>query len=295
MTTEKPGEKLERYLKRVGMQQKELAMRVGVEPSYISRLVTDRVNWVTSKYFGQIATALRLNDDEVRELNPAAVVEPPELDPLVVKLLENMERKNLEEVLKDFAPLIIPLSRRNKDILKGTLQEFLANEPETTVDEDSEGRLILRNFTQNPLAQVRDDVSPVTNVYKVPVIGMAAAGYGVDLTEVEPIAYDYVAPENYRQSMIILQVDGNSMEASGEVDSLHPGDWIYVDPRDLNLQDNKIYVVYIPDRGVLVKRVRKWPQGWMLTSDNNEYPPFDADEANVIGRVYYRQPKGERL
>lgn len=145
------------------------------------------------------------------------------------------------------------------------------------------------------LAIPRDEVSPVLNVHKVPVIGMAAAGYGVDLNEVEPIAYDYVDPENYRHGMIILQVDGDSMEASGEVNSLHPGDWIYVDPRSLDLQDNKIYVVYIPGQGVLVKRVRKWPQGWMLTSDNNEYPPFVADEANVIGRVYYRQPKGERL
>lgn len=141
----------------------------------------------------------------------------------------------------------------------------------------------------------RDEVSPVSNVHRVPVMGMAAAGYGVDVSEEEPIAYGYVNPANYREHMLILQVDGDSMSASGEVNSLQAGDWIYVDPRLLDLQDNKIFVVYVPGQGVLVKRVRQWPQGWMLTSDNNEYPPFAADEAQIIGRVYYRQPRGERL
>lgn len=141
----------------------------------------------------------------------------------------------------------------------------------------------------------RDEVIPIPNVHRVPVIGMAAAGHGVDINEVEPLAYDYVDPANYREHMLILQVDGDSMSASGEVNSLQAGDWIYVDPRLLDLQDNKIFVVYVPGQGVLVKRVRKWPQGWMLTSDNNEYPPFAADEAQIIGRVYYRQPRGEKL
>lgn len=72
--TETTGQKLERYLARAKMQQKELAARLGVEASYVSRMVNDRIGWIHGRYFGQIAAALALTDDEIRELNPAAVV-----------------------------------------------------------------------------------------------------------------------------------------------------------------------------------------------------------------------------
>lgn len=71
---ETAGKKLERYLARAEMQQKDLAVKLGVEASYISRMVNDRIGWVNGRYFGQIASILRLKDDEIRELNPAAVV-----------------------------------------------------------------------------------------------------------------------------------------------------------------------------------------------------------------------------
>lgn len=69
------GEKLATYLKRARKQQKELAAELGVEPSYISRMVKGHINWTTGQYFGQIASRLELLDHEIKELNPAAVVE----------------------------------------------------------------------------------------------------------------------------------------------------------------------------------------------------------------------------
>lgn len=69
------GEKLAAYLKRARKQQKELAAELGVEPSYISRMVKGHINWTTGQYFGQIASRLELLDHEIKELNPAAVVE----------------------------------------------------------------------------------------------------------------------------------------------------------------------------------------------------------------------------
>jgi transcriptional regulator with XRE-family HTH domain len=69
------GEKLAAYLKRARKQQKELAAELGVEPSYISRMVKGHINWTTGQYFGQIASRLDLQDHEIKELNPAAVVE----------------------------------------------------------------------------------------------------------------------------------------------------------------------------------------------------------------------------
>ena len=193
---------------------------------------------------------------------------------------------NVSPVLRDAMRVVLGFSREEWIELTGLYTPDF-NSPNA---EYYAGQL-----TKLALKHRHDDVTPVPNVHRVPVVGMAAAGHGVDVSEVEPITYDYVGPVNYRPHMLILQVDGDSMSASGEVNTLQAGDWIYVDPRLLDLQDNKIFVVYVPGQGVLVKRVRQWPQGWMLTSDNNAYPPFSADEAQIIGRVYYRQPQGERL
>lgn len=75
------GNRLETFLRRKGMQQKELAEAVGVEASYISRMVKGHINWTTGKHFGRIATQLDLSDEEIKELNSAAVVERVEVSP----------------------------------------------------------------------------------------------------------------------------------------------------------------------------------------------------------------------
>lgn len=143
----------------------------------------------------------------------------------------------------------------------------------------------------------RGEVSTVLHVFKVPVICMASAGPGIKPGECdEPLAYDYVLPELYLEHMLIMQVDGNSMTSSGAVNSLDAGDWVYVDTHSLDLQEGKIFVVYVQGAGVMVKRVRHYPAlGWVLTSDNASYAPIQPDDAKIIGRVYYRQPKGEKL
>jgi transcriptional regulator with XRE-family HTH domain len=69
------GLQLAAYLKRAKKQQKELAAELGIEASYVSRMVKGHINWTTSRYFGKIASSLRLEDHEVKYLNPAAVVE----------------------------------------------------------------------------------------------------------------------------------------------------------------------------------------------------------------------------
>lgn len=69
------GHKLAEYLRRSKMQQKELAAALGVEPSYISRMVKGHINWTMGKHFGQIASKLALADHEIKMLHPASVVE----------------------------------------------------------------------------------------------------------------------------------------------------------------------------------------------------------------------------
>lgn len=150
----------------------------------------------------------------------------------------------------------------------------------------------------------RTDASPINRsgmkvidgARRVPVLGFAAAGHGAEMDPfAQPYGYDYVDPKLDREHLLILQVDGESMHRSGQVNSIESGDWIYVDTNLTNFQDGKIFVVDIEGQGVVVKRVRLWPQGWVLVSDNQVFPPFMPSQARVIGRVFYRQPKGEGL
>ena len=68
------AERLKGFIRRSGKTQAQLADELGVDKTYMSQLATGKVNWVNSSYFGALAGALGLSEHEVRELNPAAVV-----------------------------------------------------------------------------------------------------------------------------------------------------------------------------------------------------------------------------
>ena len=138
-------------------------------------------------------------------------------------------------------------------------------------------------------------LNPVTDVHRVPVIALASAGAPVDdSADARIIGWEYLDDEQYRAHMLVLEVDGESMN-SGHADSLQHGDRLYVDTRDIRLQDSKVYVVHIHGNGIVVKRARKLGEDWWLFSDNSDFAPTRPDEASIIGRVYFHQPKGKKL
>lgn len=138
-------------------------------------------------------------------------------------------------------------------------------------------------------------LSPVPSLHRVPVIGLAAAGAPVtDEEDARIIGWEYPTDTEYRPHMLCLEVDGESMN-DGAADGMRHGDRLYVDPRDMQLQEGKVYVVHIHGNGIVVKRARKLGTDWWLFSDNSDYKPTRPDEATVIGRVYYHQPRGKRL
>lgn len=96
------GNKLAVYLKRAKKQQKELAAELGVEASYVSRMVKGHINWTTSRYFGAIASSLKLQDHEVKSLNPGAVVE------YLLPASETVAQTVLDEDEDQATPLVIP-------------------------------------------------------------------------------------------------------------------------------------------------------------------------------------------
>lgn len=70
------GELLRRKLRELGLTQAQLAARAGIpDPGYLSHLLGGRVNVAESKYLRAIADVLGLTPGELRQINPALVVE----------------------------------------------------------------------------------------------------------------------------------------------------------------------------------------------------------------------------
>jgi len=62
------GNVLSNFRRKRHMQQQELAVAIGVQPSYISLLETGKKGPPSSRVITQIITVLKLGDDEITEL-----------------------------------------------------------------------------------------------------------------------------------------------------------------------------------------------------------------------------------
>ncbi|WP_168734699.1 LexA family transcriptional regulator [Deinococcus sp. KSM4-11] len=141
----------------------------------------------------------------------------------------------------------------------------------------------------------KQTLTSVADVMRVPVIGMASAGAPVNDEEDERIiGWEYPTADEYRPHMLVLQVDGESMN-NGDAKGMQHGDRLYIDPRELELHEGRIYVVHVHGNGIVVKRARKLGSDWWLFSDNKDFAPTKPDQATIIGRVFFHQPRGMRL
>lgn len=61
-------------IKKRGLLIKDVAERVGADPSYMSHMLSGRVNIVDSDYFNALVRELNLSLEEVRAISPDAVV-----------------------------------------------------------------------------------------------------------------------------------------------------------------------------------------------------------------------------
>jgi repressor LexA len=83
--------------------------------------------------------------------------------------------------------------------------------------------------------------------------------------------------------LVLITVQGDSM--AGGVDDIQDHDLLYVDTKQLELLDNKIFVVHVHGNGYMVKRVHKFEREVWLMSDNPVYAPMRPKQITVIGRV----------
>ena len=117
----------------------------------------------------------------------------------------------------------------------------------------------------------------------VPVYEEVSAGGGREVFGEE--AQTIMVPENLKKKgNIALKVRGNSMEPS-----LVDGSIIGVDINQKVLKHGKIYVLWLPARGTVVKRAIVTEGGKILAkSDNMEYPDIVIDkDVHVVGKVVW--------
>ena len=138
-----------------------------------------------------------------------------------------------------------------------------------------------------------DDILETLELVRVPVHALATAGLPLTEDVASIIDHELVPMGDHRPGMLVLEVHGESMTT--EAGGIRPGDRIYVDPGDLDLREGRIYVLHVSGLGLTVKRLRRYGAALWLTSDNPDHPPVKPEEVTVVGRVYYHQPRGQRL
>jgi len=131
-------------------------------------------------------------------------------------------------------------------------------------------------------------------LFRVPVRALATAGLPLSEDSGSVIDLELVPARDHRPGMLVLEVQGDSMTEPGG-GGMRPGDRIYVDPGDLDLREGRVYVLHVTGLGLTVKRLRRYGEHLWLTSDNPDHPPVRPEEASVVGRVYFHQPRGTRL
>jgi transcriptional regulator with XRE-family HTH domain len=97
---------------------------------------------------------------------------------------------------------------------------------------------------------------------------------------------------NRPQDVYSLLVSGESLAGDG----IHTGDTIYVlQTQDFDI-DGKLYVIRDPRTGESVVR-HLYNRGLRISieASNPDYEPLLYDEVEVIGRMIYRQPMGEKM
>lgn len=138
------------------------------------------------------------------------------------------------------------------------------------------------------------DLLTSLDLVRVPVRALATAGLPLSEDSSSIIDIELVPAREHRPGMLVLEVQGQSMTEPGG-GGIRPGDRIYVDPGDLDLREGRVYVLHVPGLGLTVKRLRHYGEHVWLTSDNPDHPPIRPEEATVVGRVYFHQPRGTRL
>ena len=109
---------------------------------------------------------------------------------------------------------------------------------------------------------------------------------GAEVRDRLPFRYDWLRRKGNPDSMVLMDIMGNSMEPE-----IKEGDTVLIDQSRTDILAHGVYAVGVEDT-VLVKRLEKRPGKLMLLSDNPQYSPIElrGDEletVRILGRIIW--------
>lgn len=127
---------------------------------------------------------------------------------------------------------------------------------------------------------------PYASAPKYEVLAAAGSGAEVVTEEVKGqlgFNWDWLREQRLDAGRLaVIDVQGDSMEPT-----LHDGDSLLLDMRAPDLVDGGIYTLR-RDSELLVKRLRRQGESWLIVSDNLEYPVEPLGPGfHVVGRVVW--------
>ena len=150
---------------------------------------------------------------------------------------------------------------------------------------------------EDPYAKPQSQLSPGHQMISpgkvlIPIYGTATAGSPADfLSEGNIMNYAVIDQAQLRNgNTIAITVSGMSMQPT-----FTDSETVLIDKSLTDLEDRGVYLICVEGQGVCLKRARLRRGAWWLTSDNPDHDEFQADEATVIGRVYFAQPAGRTV
>ena len=133
---------------------------------------------------------------------------------------------------------------------------------------------------------VIDPPADYSSMVSMPVYALAGAGAPCCIDGQEPICHICVEKKMDGPNIRVIEVRGTSMEPT-----LLDGSYVGVDVTDKNVISGKLYAVYLPYEGIVVKRIWIGPELVKIESDNKAAPSHDMsiDRINwdtfIQGRV----------
>ncbi|MEW5745239.1 MAG: LexA family transcriptional regulator [Nitrospirota bacterium] len=134
-------------------------------------------------------------------------------------------------------------------------------------------------IAEQPAEFMKSDAVSVT------VHALGGAGMGKMLVETDPIETIAVPREFWKPSIQVVKVRGDSME-----DYIHDGAFVGIDTHDREILSGRIYAIWLPYDGTVLKEIYTTPSDIVFKSRNARYPVFSVplkefQTENIIGRV----------
>lgn len=176
------------------------------------------------------------------------------------------------------------------DIFNVTTDYLLGRTDEpTAIKEKQTAYSIDKSKIKSAIEEVINDIIPVKNIVKVPILGTIRAGEPI-YAEQNIEGYSVVDEEDIKGSRcFFLRVKGDSMINARIMD----GDLVFVREQP-DVDNGEIAVVIVNGDEATIKRVYKLPDAIILQPENPKYKPIvipkkdvERGEVRIIGKVIF--------